>query len=96
MSTTRVTLSAPASKAIRALIDKILEDGLKSMPPEFREMLDRLESRSASDPSNVAIALMVAGAERYGIDLAALGEIKIAPERLAVEGEADRVSRDET
>ena len=79
MSTTRVTLSAPASKAIRALIDKILENGLKSMPPEFREMLDRLEGRSASDPSNVAIALMVAGAERYGIDLATLGEIKIAP-----------------
>lgn len=89
MSTTRVTLSAPASKAIRALIDRILEDGLKSMPPEFREMLDRLESRSASDPSNIAIALMVAGAERYGIDLAALGEIKIAPAPSSSDGATD-------
>lgn len=82
-NTTRVTLSTTASRAIRALIDQIVENGLRSQPEQFRQQLARLDSQNASDPSNVALALMLAGAEAMGIDLVKLGELKVAalPER---------------
>lgn len=77
-NTTRVTLSTTASRAVRSLIDQIVENGLRSQPEQFRQQLARLDSQNASDPSNVALALMLAGAEAMGIDLVKIGELKVS------------------
>lgn len=84
MSTVRVTLSIPASQAVRKLVDHIVDNGLRSMPPQFREQLARLEgSQQASDPSSVALALMLAGADSMGIDLVGIAGLKVMPKDAA-------------
>lgn len=75
----RISVSPAASAVIRAVAGKIIESGMKSMPEEFRDLASRIDAKNPSDPSAVAIILMIAGCEKIGIDLGPIPGLKIAP-----------------
>lgn len=63
----RITLSTEASDALRVLVDKLVENGLKSASEALQIALRAGSSKGPMDHSNVAAVLMLAGAVSYGL-----------------------------